>query len=526
METKSPSGRDKTAKRFRVAFSFAGERRDYVEKVAAILAEKFGEDRILFDSYHAAEFARTDLGTYLPKLYSEESDLVVPVLCPRYSAKRWCGWEWIHIHGLTAGETVNRVMPARFEFATADGLSPAAGFIDLDRMSPKQFAQLILKRLALIDKLQGSDPATVSMTAKPERSRMLSVRSTLVVLAAIALIAIFYMAYQPVTRSLGIGSTPAPTGGGAGKSVNGAASTVTADAVPFRIRVSPAGTDAKIKIVGVGPYRDGMAIPPGNYEVIAEAAGFKPFRGQFVSGDIELNEMKLEPVAPVRFSVLVSVEPSEAQIRIMNIRERYYPGIELPVGKYNLEAASLGYITKRWNVEVIDRPIATSIQLEADHASVEATTPVNSELSVKRKSTGPELQPLTEKEIIGRGIGASCGLYPMRFHTNLVGRDPTYLYWEYGDKAPTLWLRLDGQLHKIPMKESERSRPDYEPRQKADEILYTFSGSGIEGRLLTKYEGIGCEKAEMCEYFLFGGQLQLTSPVGKLDLGLYGSCGM
>ena len=33
-----------SAKRFRVAFSFAGEKRDFVEQVADILSERFGED--------------------------------------------------------------------------------------------------------------------------------------------------------------------------------------------------------------------------------------------------------------------------------------------------------------------------------------------------------------------------------------------------------------------------------------------------------------------------------------------------
>ena len=67
-------------KRFRIAFSFAGEKRDFVEKVAAILATRFGEPAILYDKYHEAEFARYDLGIYLPKLYREEADLIVAVI--------------------------------------------------------------------------------------------------------------------------------------------------------------------------------------------------------------------------------------------------------------------------------------------------------------------------------------------------------------------------------------------------------------------------------------------------------------
>ena len=46
-----------SGKRFRVAFSFAGEKRDFVEKVARILADRFEEKAILYDKYHEAEFA-------------------------------------------------------------------------------------------------------------------------------------------------------------------------------------------------------------------------------------------------------------------------------------------------------------------------------------------------------------------------------------------------------------------------------------------------------------------------------------
>jgi tetratricopeptide (TPR) repeat protein len=137
------------SKRFRIAFSFAGEKRDFVAQVAAILARRFDEEHILYDKYHEAEFARYDLGIYLPKLYGEQSDLIVPVLCPNYDAKRWTGWEWVHIYGLLTKSDGQRVMPTRFEYANADGLSPAAGFIELDDKTPDDLAVLILERLAL-----------------------------------------------------------------------------------------------------------------------------------------------------------------------------------------------------------------------------------------------------------------------------------------------------------------------------------------------------------------------------------------
>jgi formylglycine-generating enzyme required for sulfatase activity len=138
-----------STKRFRIAFSFAGEKREFVKATAEILAEKFGEDKILYDKFHEAEFARFDLGIYLPKLYSEQSNLIVSVLCANYDQKRWTGWEWVHIYGLLTKADGYRVIHSRFDYANADGLSHVAGFVELDEKTPEQFATLILQRLAI-----------------------------------------------------------------------------------------------------------------------------------------------------------------------------------------------------------------------------------------------------------------------------------------------------------------------------------------------------------------------------------------
>src|SRR5919205_1093553 len=72
-------------RRFRIALSFAGEKREFVARVAALLAKGDGK----------------------------------------------------------------RVMPTRFGYAEADGLSPAAGFIELDDKTPEYLVTRILERLAL-----------------------------------------------------------------------------------------------------------------------------------------------------------------------------------------------------------------------------------------------------------------------------------------------------------------------------------------------------------------------------------------
>jgi hypothetical protein len=58
-----------SSRRFDIALSFPGEHRDFVKQVASHLASTFGKDRVLYDKYYEAEFARPNLDVYLPELY-------------------------------------------------------------------------------------------------------------------------------------------------------------------------------------------------------------------------------------------------------------------------------------------------------------------------------------------------------------------------------------------------------------------------------------------------------------------------
>lgn len=142
-----------TDKRFRIAFSFAGEKRDFVAEVAAILAKQFGQEKILYDHYHKAEFAKARLGRSLPKLYHEDSDLVVVVICRDYSQKEWTGLEWDAIFDLIKKRHEEDVMLCNFDRATVEGLYSDAGFAELDNETPLSAAKLILERLAINENL-------------------------------------------------------------------------------------------------------------------------------------------------------------------------------------------------------------------------------------------------------------------------------------------------------------------------------------------------------------------------------------
>ncbi|MEN6457400.1 MAG: TIR domain-containing protein [Thermoguttaceae bacterium] len=145
----SSSGR---GKRFRVALSFPGERRQLVKQVAESLAEKVGRNRVLYDKWYEAEFARLDLDTYLQNLYNKDADLVAVFICAEYDKKEWCGLEWRAIRDLIKRRESWAIMPFRFDDTNIPGLFSGDGYIKINDRDSSSIATLILDRLRINDK--------------------------------------------------------------------------------------------------------------------------------------------------------------------------------------------------------------------------------------------------------------------------------------------------------------------------------------------------------------------------------------
>ncbi len=142
----------KSDKRFLVALSFAGEHREFVSLVAAQLAGELGRDRVLYDRFYVAEFARPNLDTYLQNLYQNESQLVVVFLSREYETKDWCGLEWRVVRSLINTKSEESVMLIRLSEFEVSGLSQFDGYVDAVGQSPHAIASLILERLGRFSK--------------------------------------------------------------------------------------------------------------------------------------------------------------------------------------------------------------------------------------------------------------------------------------------------------------------------------------------------------------------------------------
>lgn len=170
------------SKRFSIALSFPGERRGFVEKVADHLADAVSKERVLYDHYYKAEFARFDLNIYLPDLYSTQSELIVIFLCPEYEKKQWCKLELRHIRQLIATSDQDRIMLLSFKDPgdlTNLGILKGDGYLDIDSMPSDEVATHILERLSLSNpqsstttKIQNTNDGTKKLRQKFEQANV------------------------------------------------------------------------------------------------------------------------------------------------------------------------------------------------------------------------------------------------------------------------------------------------------------------------------------------------------------------
>lgn len=156
-------------KRFQVALSFPGEKRDYVRQVAELLSQSLSRNAIFYDEWYEAELARISLNNYLQDIYYQNAGLVVPFLCKEYESKQWCGLEWHAIQAIIKEREGDGIMPLRFDDTKIPGLFSHDGYIDLRKRTPLQTANLILDRIGLphLDFSLPISPAKVDITRLP-----------------------------------------------------------------------------------------------------------------------------------------------------------------------------------------------------------------------------------------------------------------------------------------------------------------------------------------------------------------------
>lgn len=136
-------------KRFRVALSFSGEDRPYVDQVAHSLADSLTRERVFYDKWYEAELARADLEVHLLDIYRKNCDLVVAFISSEYAKATWGALEWRAVRELIKTRDPADVMLVQIRPNEIAGLFSIDGYIDAQHRAPTEISRLILQRLAL-----------------------------------------------------------------------------------------------------------------------------------------------------------------------------------------------------------------------------------------------------------------------------------------------------------------------------------------------------------------------------------------
>ena len=128
-----------------VCLSFAGEDREYVERVAAELIER--GIRVFYDKHEEATLWGKDLYEHLDYIYRKAARFSVLFASRHYAAKVWPNHERRSMQERALLENEEYILPARFDSTEVPGLRGTVGYVSLKSRSPKQLAGLIDKKL-------------------------------------------------------------------------------------------------------------------------------------------------------------------------------------------------------------------------------------------------------------------------------------------------------------------------------------------------------------------------------------------
>lgn len=133
--------------KYHVALSFAGEDRDYVEKVATQLRSN-GVD-VFYDGFEEADLWGKDLYAHLSNVYQNLAIFTVMFVSDAYSKKFWTNHERKSAQARALIDSHQEyILPAFFdESIEVPGLLKTTGHVALANRTPERFATLIVEKL-------------------------------------------------------------------------------------------------------------------------------------------------------------------------------------------------------------------------------------------------------------------------------------------------------------------------------------------------------------------------------------------
>jgi len=147
----------RVSERFLVAFSLAGEQREFVRAIAEEVERRLGESTVFYDEWFEFFIAGDDADLKLQRIYREQCELAVICISDAYGGKPWTRAEYTAVrarHMEAARSELardrDRVLAVRVGEGEVEGIHLNYIAPDLRSRSPGDAAQLIIDRLRFV----------------------------------------------------------------------------------------------------------------------------------------------------------------------------------------------------------------------------------------------------------------------------------------------------------------------------------------------------------------------------------------
>lgn len=130
---------------FEIALSFAGEDREYVDRVANILRDS--GITVFYDLFEEASLWGKNLYDYLSEIYQNKALFTIMFISEHYARKMWTNHERQAMQARAFQEHNEYILPARFDETPISGVLPTTGYIQLNSKTPEEFVETIKRKL-------------------------------------------------------------------------------------------------------------------------------------------------------------------------------------------------------------------------------------------------------------------------------------------------------------------------------------------------------------------------------------------
>ncbi|MCB0540301.1 MAG: TIR domain-containing protein [Bacteroidetes bacterium] len=130
-----------------IALSFAGEEREFVQKVAEYLRKK--KIKVFYDQYEDASLWGKDLYQHLNSIYKDRCKFCIVFISNNYASKKWTKHELKAIQARALEEENEYLLPVRFDNSKIDGINSTTAYLDGNNYSPERVAELAIKKLQI-----------------------------------------------------------------------------------------------------------------------------------------------------------------------------------------------------------------------------------------------------------------------------------------------------------------------------------------------------------------------------------------